>query len=191
MTTIFLIAALGIQPTETAAVESVDLIEVNHFYDEAGRLVFDQIIFYVHRPMQYEAAGGFIDTTDEYTTASVVIDGEWHQHMVPKTVRVGTSKIQHDFEVVAWRLLKHSNQLPQSDWKRGGFVATWQDGDVLRSVRSPLYRESWTQYDPELLEREYLSKHDRRGLRGEKPLPGRPLFTIETPADLPHQQPNQ
>ena len=26
--------------------ESVDLIEVNHFYDEHGRLVFDQVIFY-------------------------------------------------------------------------------------------------------------------------------------------------
>ena len=38
--------ALGIAPQEDVARESVDLIELNHFYDEHGRLVFDQVIFY-------------------------------------------------------------------------------------------------------------------------------------------------
>ena len=37
-----IVVALGISPREDVARESVDLIEVNHFYDEQGRLVFDQ-----------------------------------------------------------------------------------------------------------------------------------------------------
>ena len=40
------VLALGITPQEDVAREAVDLIELNHFYDEHGRLVFDQVIFY-------------------------------------------------------------------------------------------------------------------------------------------------
>jgi hypothetical protein len=42
-----IIAVLSIVPVTDAVLrDSVDLTEVNHFYDEHGRLVFDQIIFY-------------------------------------------------------------------------------------------------------------------------------------------------
>ena len=41
-----LVVVLGLNPRENVARETVDLIEVNHFYDEYGRLVFDQVIFY-------------------------------------------------------------------------------------------------------------------------------------------------
>jgi hypothetical protein len=41
-----IVVSLGINPTEDVARETVDLLEVNHFYDEQGRLVFDQVIFY-------------------------------------------------------------------------------------------------------------------------------------------------
>ena len=44
--------AICLNPLEDLARDRVDLIEVNHFYDEQGRLVFDQIIFYDWSPMQ-------------------------------------------------------------------------------------------------------------------------------------------
>jgi hypothetical protein len=102
--------------------EQVDVVELNHFYDESGRLVFDQIIFYDWSPCC-----------------------ERHQ-------------------VRAWRLVKCRSQIPVRDWDRGGHVATWHDGEVLRSVRAQTCRETWTQYDPELVEREILSKDKRREL---------------------------
>ena len=37
---------VGLISTEDIAREEVDLIEVNHFFDEQGRLVFEQLIFY-------------------------------------------------------------------------------------------------------------------------------------------------
>jgi hypothetical protein len=36
---------LSVLPRDSVVRESVDLIEVNHFYDEQARLVFDQVIF--------------------------------------------------------------------------------------------------------------------------------------------------
>ena len=117
------ILAASILPHEDTARESVDLIEVNHFYDEHGRLVFDQVIFY-----------------------------DW-------------SSSDSRYNVRAWRLIKNPSQLPQRDWQAGGHAATWQDGEQIRTVRSQSIRETWTQYDPELAEREILPKEKRKELR--------------------------
>jgi len=106
--------------------ETVDLIELNHFYDEHGRLVFDQVIFY-----------------------------DW-------------SVADTRYNVRAWRLVKNPAQLPQRDWKYGGYSAMWQDGEQIRHIYSKSIRETWTQYDPELLEREYLPKERRKELRTVK-----------------------
>jgi hypothetical protein len=118
--------ALGIAPQDDAVRESVDLIELNHFYDEHGRLVFDQVIFY-----------------------------DW-------------SAGEARYSVRAWRLVKNQAQLPQRDWRLGGYSAMWQDGEQIRYIHSKSIRETWTQYDPELVEREYLPKERRRELRTVK-----------------------
>ncbi|MEX2173830.1 MAG: hypothetical protein WD872_05670 [Pirellulaceae bacterium] len=121
-----IVVSLGLNPAEDVAREQVDLIEVNHFYDEQGRLVFDQVIFYDWAPEQ-------------------------SRHMVR-----------------AWRLVKNPAQLPERDWREGGYQAVWQDGEVLRQVHARSMRETWTQYDPELVEREYLPKERRKELRAIK-----------------------
>lgn len=120
-------AAVCISPIEHVAHDTVDLVEVNHFYDEQGKLVFDQVIFY-----------------------------DW-------------SEAHGRYNVRAWRLLKSNAQVPYRNWRRGDFVAVWHDGDILREVRATSFRESWTQYDPELVEREFLPKDRRREL--SKPIP--------------------
>ncbi len=113
----------AIIPDQSIARESVDLIELNHFYDEHGRLVFDQVIFY-----------------------------DW-------------SDADSRYMVRAWRIVKHPAQVPCRDWEDGGYVALWQDEDVLRQVRAASVRETWTQHDPELVEREFWPKEKRRELR--------------------------
>jgi hypothetical protein len=117
-----LLGALCLDPHETAIEQHVDLIEVNHFHDECGKHVFDQLIFY-----------------------------DWCSRYCRN-------------QVVAWRLIKSPAQLPIRDWKRGDYVCTWNDNGLLRSVRASSLRESWTQYDPELLEREILPLSERREL---------------------------
>lgn len=115
--------AVGLTPSEgVVAKDRVDLIEVNHFYDDKGRLVFDQVIFY-----------------------------DWS----PQDSR---------YQVRAWRLLKKPAQVPYRNWRQREFVTVWHDGPILREVHGDAFRESWTQYDPELLEREILPKEKRREL---------------------------
>lgn len=115
-------ASVGLNPVDVVACDKVDLVEVNHFYDEQGRLVFDQIIYY-----------------------------DW----APDRGR---------YNVRAWRLLKKPAQVPRRDWQRDGYVAIWHDSGVLRKVEAKSVRETWTQYDPELVEREFLPKEKRREL---------------------------
>jgi len=114
--------AISITPRDDVAEDRVDLIEVNHFYDEHGKHVFDQLIYY-----------------------------DW-------------SATDGRYQVRAWRLLKKKAQVPSRSWTHGDYVAVWQDGDILRRVRAESMRESWTQYDPELAEREFLPKEKRRDL---------------------------
>lgn len=117
------VAVMCLNPVDQVLCDKVDLIELNHFHDEFGRLVFDQLIFYDWCPLQAR------------------------------------------YNVRAWRLLKTPAQIPTRHWERKEFVALWHDGDTLRKVIASSLRESWTQYDPELVEREFLPKEKRRDLR--------------------------
>jgi hypothetical protein len=136
-----LVAVCGITPQEDVSRDRVDLVEVNHFYDDVGRHVFDQVIFY-----------------------------DWSPGDCRHVVR-------------AWRMVKKPHQLPQRNWTDDTYTATWNDGEVLREVRAATMRESWTQYDPELVEREYLPKEKRRELRTVRmPQPSQPAAR---PSQLP------
>ena len=121
-------ATLSLNPVQSPAVDEVDLVEINHFYDEQGRLVFDQVIFY-----------------------------EW-------------SSDASRYQVRDWRLLKKPSQIPLRNWRDRNYEAIWHDfknQDVLRKVRAKMVRETWTQYDPELVEREFLPDEKRRKLKSD------------------------
>lgn len=74
------------------------------------------------------------------------------------------------YNVRAWRLVKHESQLPYPCYGGGPrmYRALWLDGERNRLIYAPSYRETWTQYDPELTEREKLPKEKRRELRKVK-----------------------
>lgn len=76
-----------------------------------------------------------------------------------------------DLDTVAWRLWKSDQQTPWRDRQRGGCVTIFNDSDRLRVVRSRIMRETWTQHDPELADRERVQPHLRRGLQGERVYP--------------------
>lgn len=122
--TLLAAALLALTPTDTAVVDRVDCVEVNHFFDEHGKRIFDQAIYYDWNP--YEGR----------------------------------------YVVVAWRIIKSRDMLPIHDHQRGDWFAVWHDSldDVLREVRTRSVRETRTQYDPELIERETLPKEERREL---------------------------
>lgn len=102
--------------------EYVDLIEMNHFYDHRGRLVYDQVIFY------------------------------------ERAVETGR------FQVRCWCLVEDRedlNRRPVKSEQTNLYQVDWFDTDqrLLRKITSRLYRESWTQIDPERANKKI---HDER-----------------------------
>jgi hypothetical protein len=114
---------LGSHPVATIAVEEVDLIEVNHLFDERGQHLLDQLIFY-----------------------------EWSDH-------------RSRYDVRAWRKIKSTTVSPLRSWQDGGYHITWCDRGLMRHVKSAAFRETWTQHDPEVVERQALPVERRRELR--------------------------
>jgi hypothetical protein len=72
-----------------------------------------------------------------------------------------------EYQVRATRLLLRDDR-PRRDFSRGDWVMIFADRGVLREVRSAAFRESWTQYDVDQIERSRLPKEYRAGLLFEK-----------------------
>lgn len=52
LTVVLLCSALGTNPIRHVTIDQVEVIEYNHFYDEQGRHVFDQLIFFDWSPRE-------------------------------------------------------------------------------------------------------------------------------------------
>lgn len=105
--------------------ERVDLIELNHFYDDLGRHQYDQVIFY-----------------------------EWS----PDYCRL---------HVIAWCLVEEDlGRIPRQEPGSREYVVRWFDRDskIRREVRSKLYRETWSQVDPERANKKLLDEKYRISL---------------------------
>lgn len=94
------------------AFEHVDAIELSHFYDAKGRLIYDQVIFWDRTP----------------TTGKM--------------------------EVRSWCLVEDRNEQtrrPIKNEQNGLYSVEYYDTDskTIRKVVSRIYRESWSQSDPE------------------------------------------
>lgn len=68
------------------------------------------------------------------------------------------------YDCQAWRLIKSSAMLPRRDWGADEYSVTWFDGELLRDVRVKQVRETWSQVDSELADRDVLPKECRREL---------------------------
>jgi hypothetical protein len=67
--------------------------------------------------------------------------------------------------VVDWRMYKSENMHPV---KQGnGYLMRWHDGDLFREVWAPSRRFTYTQHDPELLDRNVIPQEQRRGLKNK------------------------
>ena len=135
MSKLLMILVIGFLPISDPPIdvieENVELVETNHYFDESGRHIFDQVLFY-----------------------------DW-------------SESSQRFDVRAYRLIKRPGLLPIQD-ASDRYLSLWQDGDYLRLVTAKQRLETWTQHDPELLERALLPKNRR--------------LELATPLDVPKRR---
>lgn len=150
---VFLLLLFSIIPRDEVSRDCVDLIELNHFYDENGRLIFDQVIFY--------------DWKDNVKVYSTIDISEVEDLTTCTSSDIKVENLISRYQVRAWRLVKSPSQIPTINWsdKVYKYHALWIDGEQIRYIKSKSIRETWTQYDPELVEREFLPKEKRKELR--------------------------
>lgn len=74
------------------------------------------------------------------------------------------SRKSRQFEVRAWRLVKHPSQLPRQLDHSSTYLIRWQDKSITREVRAKSMRETWSQQDPERVNRAILPENQRRPL---------------------------
>lgn len=124
-------------------VDHVDTVEINHFYDDQGCHVFDQALYYDWNKWQ-----GRNDLRD------------W------RLIKDGRAALTEDEKKAVPPKEPQWIGSPMVPVKQpnGLYKAVWMDGYILREVVCNTIYESWTQYDPELAEREILPKEQRRGL---------------------------
>ena len=147
--------AFGTLPRDSVVAERVDRIEVNHVYDNQGNLVIDQVIFWDWntRKSRFEVVDWRLlrrvraEITDEQRR-------EWRR-AVRKTTPppVGTWRGGHAY--------------PNVNHAQGTYISEWFDEktELWRQVTAPIFLETWTDFDRELVERNLLPEKDRRRLR--------------------------
>ena len=57
--------------------------------------------------------------------------------------------------------VKKESQLPIRHWNPRSYQCTWHDGPLLRQVRASKMRETWSQQDPERVNRAFLPEDQR------------------------------
>lgn len=76
--------------------------------------------------------------------------------------------VRHHYVVRDWRLVKAPEHIPLPDYDGDRWWMEWHDAKDLyrrRRVEAQCFRETWTQQDPELADRENVPAHVRRGLK--------------------------
>ena len=88
----------------------------------------------------------------------------WGNHTLSQLIFWKHYGISTRTHVVAWRLWKPGYPMPVHDVPQGGYALLFIDGQTLRLLRSQRYRETWTQYAPEIADRLLLPQNRRVGL---------------------------
>jgi hypothetical protein len=163
MREVLFLICIGIIPQETTLKDHVDMVEINHFYNEQGALVFDQVIYW-----DWNGAEGRFE----------VVDWRLIKNARAELTEAERFKLQQIQPVM---MIKDGSQVrmpvvpewigsPKVPIKRAGICKSiFWDGDQLREVTCGFVRETWTQHDPELQDRNKLPRQHRR-LLSKSPL---------------------
>ena len=181
MAYIFLL--LSVLPNDYVKSTKVDYIEVNHFYGEDGQVVFDQLIFWEFKPLK-ELNG--VSPRDEVVAWRLIKN--CREKLIPDTLdfaEIGNRRKElnkqfaKELGLKTWpkdwpllipngKYLGHFDQFPMTvseNPAKGRYYTLFYDGPDLHKVYFNFVHESWSQFDAELTNREFLPKEKRRELK--------------------------
>jgi hypothetical protein len=94
-------------------------------------------------------------------------------HLLSQLIFYDWSERDGRHQVAAWRLLKDESRRPRRC--DDGYETRWTEGGRQLRVVAKQYRETWTQWDVELVERKHLPREERRELftkpKADDPMP--------------------
>lgn len=110
-------------------------------------------------------------TQPQPTKAELVEDNHYHdargEYVFDQLIFYEWSPQRKRFDIREWRLIKSESMYPVP--KSGRWFLRWHDDGVMREVKINSLRKTWTQHDPELVEREYLPQDQRLPLFVSEP----------------------
>ncbi len=139
------------------------MIEVNHFYNDYGVERWTQLIMWDRIDNELRVQK-WVMMKDAYTKSDA------HQKKYEKTRRKIADQIKD--HGLRGEFLAHSHYIgqftggkyyPRKQHKTGIWVVLAYDGRWLRRITADHFRETHTQYDPELLDRKEFNMELRRG----------------------------
>lgn len=165
---LFALADSDAQSKLTAHEDTVDLVIINHFLDEKGRIVFDQIIFLDHNEYQsrYLVRDWRLikDGRKNYTAEEIQVKRKEARDKWFEEQKFNTAAKEYYNEVCVWNPEYGYSKTLNIDHQNK--CVTWQDGEFLRKVRwTDGFHHTTTQEDPELLDRDLFPKDSRAKLR--------------------------
>ena len=149
-------------------VDEFDMIEVNHYHNEWGRPMFAQLICWDRNVLGDYHVQAYVMMKDAYVETE---EGrKKHEEWLSKELEGKPA----EYQIEARQGLKYRGDFvggkiyPYRDHHSGYYISRYYDSSDYRIIKAKLFRESWTQYDPERVDRKYLKEADRRGLTKEE-----------------------
>ena len=148
-------------------VDTFDMIEVNHYHNDWGVEKWSQLICWDWRSYDNSFRVEYwVMMKDAYEKTE---EGEkkWekqrrkiadqYKDFNQRQSWLNSSQYKGDFE--------GGKLYPKKDWKSGYYEIQFIDGGVSRTIRAKIFRETYTQHDPEVADRDFHETESRRGLR--------------------------
>lgn len=141
--------------------------EINHFHDEQARPVFDQILFYEWNKLKgrHDVLGWILlrDSRERITEENKAAFEARVKAQVMK--ENGWEKWPDDEPIPELRQWQWPSNLKMYNEPTGTRFVVTKDANTFEIITTCRVRETWTQHDPELVEREILAKEKRKGLQ--------------------------
>jgi hypothetical protein len=151
---------------DDVVVDTFDMIEVNHYHNEWGVQTWSQVVLWDW----YSSDSKFhcekwIMMTDAYEKTK---EGEKRWEIARRQIEQTLETLERREQWMWASEYKgdyvNSKFLPKKNWTTGYYEIKYNDKKIRRIIRAKIFRETHTQFDPEVKDRKFHPTSKRRGL---------------------------
>ena len=147
-------------------VDTFDMIEVNHYHNEWGVQIWSQVILWDWCDLDHKFhCHKWIMMKDSYVkTEQGKAKWEEARREIENSLETFERRKQWMWASEYRGDFVNGKFYPKKDWTSGYYEIKYRDKNHQRVIRSKIFRETHTQYDPEVKDRKEYPTSRRRGL---------------------------